>query len=73
MNPAMTTRRRALDAPLAAADEELLAELIDDLSERRGETALGRLEALAAEHPHLAGQLRELFAAVMVTDAVDEH
>ena len=73
MIPATRSRHRAVDAPLAAADEELLAELIDELSEQRGATALARLEALAAAHPRLAGQLRELFATVMVTDAVAEQ
>jgi hypothetical protein len=68
-----TTRSRAVDAVLSATQEERLAELLEELSEQRGPTAQAHLERLAAAHPDLAGQLRELFAAMMVTDAVVEH
>jgi hypothetical protein len=68
-----TTRSRAIDAVLSAAEEERLAELLEELSEQRGPAAQAHLEKLAAAHPDLAGQLRELFAAMMVTDAVVEH
>jgi hypothetical protein len=66
-------RTRALDMLLAPADEELLAALVEELSERAGPEAQAVLERMAADHPALAGQLRELFAAMLVTDAVAEH
>ena len=68
-----TTRSRAIDAVLSSAEEERLAELLEELSEQKGSAAQAHLERLAAIHPDLAGQLRELFAAMMVTDAVVEH
>ena len=70
---ATTTRSRAVDAVLSATQEERLAELLDELSEQHGSAAQAHLENLTAAHPDLAGQLRELFAAIMVTDAVVEH
>lgn len=70
---ATTTRSRAVDAVLSATQEERLAELLDELSEQHGSAAQAHLENLTAAHPDLAGQLRELFAAMMVTDAVVEH
>jgi serine/threonine-protein kinase len=63
-------RSRAVDLPLAPDQEERLAALVEELSETRPEDAQPRLEQLAATHPDLAGQLRELFAAMLVTDAV---
>ena len=68
-----TTRSRAIDVPLDAAGEERLALLVDSLSEEPGPDAQRRLDALAAAHPDLAGQLRELFAAMSVADAVAER
>jgi hypothetical protein len=68
-----TTRSRAIDAVLSTAQEERLSELLEELSEQKGPAAQAHLEKLAAAHPDLAGQLRELFAAMMVTDAVVEH
>ena len=61
---------RHVDEPLSSADEERLAELIDSLSEARGPQAVALLERLVGEHPDLAGQLRELFAAMSMADAV---
>ena len=66
-------RSRAIDAPLSPEQEERLAALLDELSEQEGPTAQTRLEALVATHPDLAGQLRELFAAMLVTDAVAQE
>lgn len=66
-------RTRALDTLLAPADEETLSALVVELSEREGPEAQALLERMAADHPALAGQLRELFAAMLVTDAVAEH
>ena len=73
MTPTTASRTRAVDTPLPPGDEELLATLVDELSEVRGPAAQASLEQLAADHPRLAGQLRELFAAMMVTDAVAEQ
>ena len=73
MTPTTAFRPRAVDTPLPPGDEELLATLVDELSEIRGPAAQTALEQLATDHPRLAGQLRELFAAMMVTDAVAEQ
>ncbi|MFM7138552.1 MAG: hypothetical protein ACKO1M_16035 [Planctomycetota bacterium] len=67
---ASATRR--VDEPLSSADEERLSELVESLSEARGPEAVAILERLAADHPDLAGQLRELFAAMSMADAVAE-
>jgi len=63
---------RAAESPLSAADEEQLAELVDDLSEAAGGEAVHLLEEQIAAHPRLAGHLRELFAAMSMADAVAE-
>jgi serine/threonine-protein kinase len=73
MTPITAFRTRAVDTPLPPGDEELLATLVEELSELRGPASQAALEQLAADHPRLAGQLRELFAAMMVTDAVAEQ
>ena len=61
-------RRRAVDEPLSAAQETRLAELLDELADHGDDP--GRLDSLLRVNPDLAPQLRELFAATMVTDAV---
>lgn len=58
---------------LSPADEDLLAELVDALSEARGSAALALLERQVAAHPRLAGQLRELFATMSMAEAVAEE
>jgi len=68
----MPTATRVSDAPLSEADEERLAGLLESLSEARGSAAVAMLERQAAEHPQLAGQLRELFAAMSMAEAVAE-
>ena len=68
-----TARHLAVEAPLSSADEELLSDLIEELSEAPPGLAQARLEDLAAAHPGLARHLRELFAAMLVTDAVAEQ
>jgi hypothetical protein len=73
MTPTTAFRTRAVDTPLSPGDEELLATLVEELSELQGPAAQATLEQLAADHPRLAGQLRELFAAMLVTDAVAEQ
>ena len=61
---------RALDTPLSTEQEERLAELLEDLTESTGNESRGRLETLALAHPDLGPQLRELFGAILVTEAV---
>jgi eukaryotic-like serine/threonine-protein kinase len=73
MPPSSPTRARAIDAVLPADREEVLADLIDDLSHRAGPDAQHALESMAATHPDLAGQLRELFAAMSLADAVADE
>ena len=73
MTPTAFPRVRAVDRPLSAADEELLATLVDELSQEHGPDAHAAVQRMAAAHPALAGQLRELFAAMLVTDAVAEQ
>jgi serine/threonine protein kinase len=52
-------------------DEELAAVLERVMEAPSG--ARPSLDALVAEHPHLAAALREVWGAVMVADAVAEH
>ena len=66
-------RGRAIDLPLGPEQEERLASILDELSNIPGKEAQQRMERLAAEHPDLAGQLRELFAAMLLTDAVAQE
>jgi hypothetical protein len=73
MTPTTMPRTRAVDTLLPPGDEALLATLVEELSELRGPAAQTALERLAAAHPPLGGQLRELFAAMLVTDAVAEQ
>ena len=69
----MPTRFRAIDAELAPEREEFLAQLVEELSECAGSEAQRRLDAMVAQHPDLAGQLRELFATMSMADAVAEE
>jgi len=62
-----------VETPLTAAQEERLATLVDELSEAPAGVAQALLERLTAAHPDLAGHLRELFATMLVTDAVAEQ
>jgi len=66
----MPSSSRSIDAVLSPDREEVLAQLVEELSELVGPDAQRRLEAMAATHPDLAGQLRELFAAMSMADAV---
>jgi serine/threonine-protein kinase len=68
-----STRTLAIEAPLSPQMEEQLSALVEELSEAPPGTAQKRLEELAAAHPALAGHLRELYAAILVTDAVAEQ
>jgi serine/threonine-protein kinase len=60
-------------ATLSPDDEELLAVLVDELSEARGAVAIDLLEQHAAAYPRLAAHLRELFATMSMADAVAEE
>jgi len=73
MTPTVASRTRAVETPLSPADDTLLASLLDELSDTRAPDAQAMLERMAAAHPSVAGQLRELYAAMMVTDAVAAH
>jgi serine/threonine-protein kinase len=68
-----SARTLAVEAPLSFAQEEQLSVLVEELSETPPGAAQERLERLAATHPDLAGHLRELFAAMLVTEAVAEQ
>ena len=70
MGTALRKKTRAVDVELSPAAEERLAELLEELTEQVSERAHERLETLCREHPDLAGQLRELFATISMTDAV---
>ncbi|MFM9058476.1 MAG: serine/threonine-protein kinase [Planctomycetaceae bacterium] len=73
MTPPTITRPPAGTAPLEPDREERLAALVESLSEIRGPAAQAALERLAGDHPDLAGELREVFAAMSVADAVAER
>ena len=69
----MPTRIRAIDAELAPEREEVLAQLVEELSERAGGDAQHLLDEMTQTHPDLAAQLRELFATMSMADAVAEQ
>jgi tRNA A-37 threonylcarbamoyl transferase component Bud32 len=73
MSLSTARRPRAIDTVLSPQQEELLATLVGGLSEVQPAAATAELDRLCAEHPDLAGQLRELFAAMSVADAVAEQ
>ena len=72
-NSVTSARQLAVEAPLSSEQEERLATLVDELSESPAGAAQERLERLATDHADLAGHLRELFATMLVTDAVAEQ
>ena len=72
MTPA-TSHPRPGAAPLDPEREERLAALVESLSEIHGPTAQAELERLARANPDVAGDLREVFAAMSVADAVAER
>ena len=61
---------RAVDTALSPEAEERLAGLLEELTDAPTATAHEHLESLCRSHPDLAGQLRELFATVSMTEAV---
>ena len=66
----MHGRTRAIDLLLTPQQDEQLATLVESLSEQSSERAQSELDAAALAHPELAGQLREIFATMLMTDAV---
>ena len=58
---------------LSPIEEEQLANLLDELSEQKGPAAQEHLEKLIHSYPNLATHIRELFGAMMVTDAIVEY
>lgn len=68
----MPTQTRAIDTLLPPDREEVLASLVDELSDQVGPAAQRLLDSMATAHPDLAGQLRELFSAMSVADAIAE-
>ncbi len=63
---------RAVAEPLTAEQEERLAEVLDELGEHVG-GGFDAVQAAEHEHPDLASHIRELWAAVCLTDAVAEQ
>ena len=66
-------RGRAIDAPLSDEQEERLSRIVEELSESGGPAGQKAFERATAEHPDLAAELKELWAAMLVTDAVAEQ
>ena len=68
--PHRTGGSAAEPPPLTESDESLLVGLIDGLTAaaRQGESL--DVEALAGEHPRLAGELRSLWATIWVTESL---
>jgi serine/threonine-protein kinase len=65
-----TSEMATAGSPLSADQETLLAGIVDDLAEGRG---YGSLDEAIARHPSLAEPLREVYAAMLVADAVAER
>ena len=65
-----TDKNNSIEEELSSDAEERLAVLLEDLTTGPVDQAHVRLEKLCLQNTDLAGQLRELFATVSVTDAV---
>ena len=65
-----TDKNNSIEEELSSDAEERLAVLLEDLTTGPVDQAHVRLENLCLQNSDLAGQLRELFATVSVTDAV---
>ncbi len=61
------------DQPLTDEQEERLATVLEELGEQHGADAFDSVRALERQHPDLAVHIRELWAAVCLTDAVAEQ
>lgn len=59
--------------PTISPEEERLALLLTELSDRAARGELVDLEQVARQHPDLADELRDLWGAVMLADAVGSH
>src|SRR5436309_15854443 len=57
----------------ATSNDDLLAELLDAFTQQMRAGEQPDIEAAIREHPELADELRELWGAVMVADAVAAH
>ena len=66
----ITNNNNPIEEELSSDAEERLAVLLEDLTTGPVDQAHKRLEKLCLQNADLAGQLRELFATVSVTDAV---
>ena len=66
----ITNNNNPIEEELSSDAEERLAVLLEDLTTGPVDQAHKRLENLCLQNADLAGQLRELFATVSVTDAV---
>ena len=66
----ITNNNNPIEEELSSDAEERLAVLLEDLTTGPIDQAHKRLEKLCLQNADLAGQLRELFATVSVTDAV---
>ena len=66
----ITNNNNPIEEELSSDEEERLAVLLEDLTTGPVDQAHKRLEKLCLQNADLAGQLRELFATVSVTDAV---
>jgi serine/threonine-protein kinase len=64
----MSAREEHRDDPPADERERYLAELIGDLTDRLRCGERPDLEAVVRDHPALAGELRELWAAVLIAE-----
>lgn len=74
----LTMTRPALPArvshePLTLEQEERLAAVLEELGEERAADGFDSLLAAERDHPDLAAHIRELWAAVCLTDAVAER
>ncbi|MGA0039231.1 MAG: protein kinase domain-containing protein [Pirellulales bacterium] len=61
------------DAPLTEEQEERLAVVLEELAERQGTDGFESVRILEQQHPDLSVHIRELWAAVCLTDAVAEQ
>src|SRR5271165_5275294 len=68
--PHRTAGSAAEPPPLTESDESRLVRLIDGLTAAARERHYPDLEALAREHPHLAEELRSLWATIWITESL---
>lgn len=61
------------ESPLSSEQEERLADVLDVLGERENGGGFDSMQAAEREHPDLASHIRELWAAMCLTDAVAEQ